>query len=165
MSKMRSDEKHFVKLLGEKLDERKEEELCKSASAFVNSFGIHEKEMISAIADDLDRNEQMTEIAWNWIYLAAERSRCRWNYDERNETSYEICRQLACTSTGAETRKYAVKKDTPGYRLAEYMSKEHRTLQQTFTGFVFMFMTETNEVFRQMTKEAGYEKLGRLALI
>ena len=44
-------------------------------------------------------------------------------------------------------------------------TREHRTLQQSFTGFVFAYLSETCPEFAELTEKAGYERLGRLMMI
>ena len=160
---MREYEQQFVDLLKERPVDRKL--LCKTASFFLNAFGIHMDEMAAEIEADAGAKALMDEISWHWINRAEIQSRVRWNYDDRNRLSYEICQNLCNTLSGEKIPTLASDEKCVGYELAVYMSREHRTIQQSFTGFVFTYLTATNEDFRKMTKEAGYNKLGKLIMI
>lgn len=160
---MREDEKKFIELLKERPVQKKN--LCKTASYFVNCFCINTEEMVAEIAADAEAKELMDEIAWHWIHRAYIQSQNKWNYDDRNKIAYEICRDLCETPKGEEIIRLSSDKKCVGYEVALYMASEHRTLQQTFTGFVFTYLTTTNERFQEISKEAGHPDVKRLPLI
>lgn len=178
--KMRTCEEEFVSILKE-TDNIDITRFCNTISYVINSFSIQTKAILDAINSDDTAQNRMNQIAWYWIRSAAYAYK-NGNYDERNRISYEKCNRLCDSETGKEVIplytndfnesdfKYCSLNDLDGKRCKEYlvsiyMVREHRTLQQTFTGLIFTYLTEQSSEFRRMTAEIGEDKLGYMIMI
>lgn len=173
---MREYEANFVELL--KTD-YEPETMTKTISNMVNSFSMSTKEMIQAIAAAETAKKRMDGISWYWIRTIGTLFKNPYAYDARNEQAYKICNKLLLTETDnvifkqtkdfdPETSDYyhepRFKCNNP-YEVAMLFTREHRTLQQSFTGFVFAYLTDTCPEFAELTEKAGYERLGHLMMI
>lgn len=180
---MRESEKNFLK----KLKESKEKdifdsvkELFEACSNMINSFSRPSVEVIKEIEKNSFLTEQMNQISWYWIRTAATNATKKNTYDARNEEALKLCWKLFQTSTGervisSNTKEfieqdfmYLRDNDYPyntGYLFSWFMMKEHRTLQQIFTGFVFTYLTKTNQDFCKMIKEIGEDRLDYMLMI
>ena len=152
---MRECEEKLVELLKTSEDEK---QISHEFSLVVNSFTISTKELIAAIKADDAANKKMQEIGYYWI-----RKSTTQDYDDRNEIACRKCRELVEAEPAIKEK--TEERKTLGYRVAELMARDHRTLQQTFTGFVFRHLSETDGFFNEAVKKAGYDSLGYLPLI
>jgi hypothetical protein len=182
---MTNREKEFIKTLKEshrKSTVKIVRELFVACSDMVNSFSRPDVEVIEEIRKDKFLTEQMNQISWYWIRTAATNASTNFMYDERNEQALKTCLQLFLTPKGTEVvtkntedfkeedlfgkiSKYENNRCDMGYLFAIMMSTEHRTIQQSFTGFVFTYLTKTNKDFCKITKEAGRDELGYMWMI
>lgn len=176
MSEMSKYQKNMVDQLKEHSYNPKE--LSNEISLAMNSFFIETDEMIQEITVDKNAKAHMDEISWYWIRIAAENFKEQYTYDDRNEASYETCFQLYNCKTGKKhmdkllpdfDTRYLSRYELPdlkgGYQVVIKMQRDHRTIQQTFTGFIFSYLTKTSSVFNKMANEIGYDKLGYLPMI
>ena len=170
---MTNREKEFIKTLKEshrKSTVKIVRELFVACSDMVNSFSRPDVEVIEEIRKDKFLTEQMNQISWYFMY------------DEINEQALKTCLQLFLTPKGTvvvtkntedfkeedlfgKISKYENNRCDMGYLFAIMMSNEHRTIQQSFTGFVFTYLTKTNKDFCKITKEAGRDELGYMWMI
>ena len=167
---MRKSEELFIKML--KLNNRKE--LIKTTSEFVNAFKINTKEMIKEIHKDNGAKNIMDEISWYWIRINSDSFKNR-RYDLRNEESCKICAQLYSTEYGKRcinsyTVEYHENDDlkqiqSDAYAVAKAMSMDHKTLQQTFSRFVFNYLYETNIEFQYMVESIDKDIISFLPII
>ena len=176
---MREIENKLVDMLSSN-SEINPEELCLIISDVVNSFIRPSKELIEKICENPKASSRMSQISWYWIkavnmYYENE------IYDDRNHFSCERCNQIYHSPTGnnyineytpaynEDDFNYSIKsllgKRIPEYLVSLCMCREHRTLQQTFTGLVFTYLTKTSEEFRTMTKEIKEYELGYMMVI
>jgi len=176
---MRNCEENF--LLALKSDEFDINLVCGFLSEIINSFSISTNEMIEEIENNLVAKMHMDQISWYWIRTAAEAFINKGNYDDRNKASYWNCYRLFHSESGEKsipdfTKEYNLmdfdfsvktleERRVSDYLVSVYMRHEHRTLQQTFTGFVFTYLTRTNQLFQEITKEIGEDRMGYMWMI
>ena len=112
-------------------------------SKSVNCLSFHADEIAQAIIKNMESSgtcrRRVYEICGSWMEVLRQQYRHH-RYDERNRYSAMVGNILSdvipdITEPGSPVRKY----------LTEPMSKEHRTLQQTFSGLLF-------RVIRSMAK-------------
>ena len=135
------NEKKLVDILCGKLelDEKTKYDISNS----VNCISFHADEIADGIIRNMEASEtcrmKVYEICGSWMEVLKEQYRHQ-RYDERNRYSAMIGNILSdvipnITDPGDPVRKY----------LTDPMSREHRTLQQTFSGLLFL-------VIRSMAK-------------
>ena len=134
-------EKELVDILCGKLELNEKTKYAVSNS--VNCISFHADEIANWIVKNMEASEacrlKVYEICGSWLEVLKEQYRNH-RYDERNRYSAMIGNILAdvipdISDPDSPVRKY----------LSEPMSREHRTLQQTFSGLLFL-------VIRSMSK-------------
>ena len=134
-------EKELVDILCGKLELNEKTKYAVSNS--VNCISFHADEIANWIVKNMEASEacrlKVYEICGSWMEVLRQQYRHH-RYDERNRYSAMVGNILSdvipdITEPGSPVRKY----------LTEPMSKEHRTLQQTFSGLLF-------RVIRSMVK-------------
>lgn len=100
----------------------------------VNNFCFNPKE----IAKEQEKSKQMGDLDICWIKILSSPT---YQTDLRNEASAKVGRQLAEISF--VKRKIELVDNQKMQKVAEKMSLDHRTLQQTFSKLVFYHFLQT----------------------
>lgn len=145
-----------------------------------NSFSFNGKKEAEAIAKT-DLLSEIKELCFAWIKLFGEiiPRDCPYVVDGRNRVSAYKCKMLVeilkddeeyCKLPEAlENSEYKRNKaEAKPYMVAWDMLRMHRTLQQTFAGFVFSFLSLfvfTDEMNNKATELFGYEDWQRNPMI
>lgn len=171
---MRKYESDFVELLKTDYNPK---EMAEKISYVVNSFTISTKEIIRSIISSEVANRKMNEISYFWIRIIGSLYENPHSYDDRNKQAYKICNKLLkCESENLilrntkdldsrDVNNHMPESTNAAFQTALYLTREHRTLQQTFTGLVFSYLTETCPEFVRLSEKAGYGKLGYMLMI
>lgn len=152
---MREDEKRFIEILKQtKIDCR---EAVSAISNMINSFVINTFDIVSEIRNDEKAKKNMDTLSNAWIYSCAECFLTN-RYDYRNEIACKLCLEYKMAN-------HIDINDGIWINIANSMTKEHRTLQQSFTRFVFKYLELTDENFYEKMKKAGYDGIPSLPMI
>lgn len=123
----------------------------------VNNFGFNPKE----IAMEQEKSKQMGDLDICWIKIL---SSSAYQTDLRNEASARVGRQLA--EIPFVKRKIELVDNQKMEAVAEKMSMDHRTLQQTFSKLVFFhFLQICNKRESQTLIHTMGDSFYRLPLI
>lgn len=142
-------------------------QLCNEISDMVNTLSFKPEKFVEAVLTDSLSRETFLQIALLWIDKMSNTK----EFDKRNEYSIEVSKKIAelenvksaiafyrkmftdenlkdfnfskCTSVDSFF-KTAVRVRCPiPVIVVEYMSREHRTIQQTFSSLVFYFLLKS----------------------
>ena len=148
---MRDREIKFVEDIKTLYEEKKDlEEVVRNLSLMLNCFGVSKKEIAEAIIRDSEASENMREISRRWIQILMFQEAAGF-YDGRNEYSVKLAGEIAeklridmDETIERDLRSYKRSADPIDY-ICCAMHFEHRTLQQTFSGIVFGFLSISEE--------------------
>ena len=152
---MREDEKKFLEILND--DDVSEEKAASVISNMINAFVINTFDISCAIERDENLKKNMDALSRAWILSEAE---CYLTdlYDGRNEIACKLCLKYKEANEIDEENGIWTK-------VADRFTREHRTLQQSFTRFVFKYLELTDENFYEKMKKAGYDGIPSLPMI
>lgn len=132
----------------------------------VNNFFVNSREIAEALFDSKKASITMDHIAAAWVAVLNGQYKQE-AYDDRNAYSTKIGQQLyKLPDIAAFIRKNGCAEYAPymrdkkktltcyhtGMYVADYMSREHRTLQQTFSEIVFLYLKQK---FPKLDKTLG----------
>lgn len=155
--------------------------ICKSFArdmeSAVNNFGFNPKEIVDAIMSDENALTAFSRISAMWIRALSFLSKDSWMYDDRN--AYSVLRGAYLeeddlfkkwmdeTSPIDADQLREVNKVFQGRRgniplmelsVVESVLRYHRTLQQTFSKLVFLFVDKTVSEVQRLKKEEFLEE-------
>lgn len=109
-------------------------QLQKLFSNHVNNFLFDPKQIHDEICKNNTARENFELIAENWIQMLAKQKSCCM-FDGRNEYACMI---------GEKLNPFLARKEIPTtiQLFSEEMSREHRTLQQSFSSLVFLYIAK-----------------------
>lgn len=154
--------------------------ICKSFArdmeSAVNNFGFNPKQIVDAIMSDENALTAFSRISAMWIRALSFLSKDSWMYDDRNVYSVLRCAYLEEddlfkkwmdeTSPINADQLREVNKVFQGRRgniplmelsVVESVLRYHRTLQQTFSKLVFLFVDKTVPEVQRLKKEEFLE--------
>lgn len=123
-----------------------------------NNFSFDRK----GLAEELRNSKEMKQLDLHWLVIL---SSDNYMTDDRNAIAARKGKEL--TEVPFLKRKLAnLKDDVKMVKICMEISRDHRTLQQTFSGFVFYYIliTATEKQQEQITSRLG-ESFYRLPLI
>lgn len=151
MRELTKDEKRFVELVSEaNYTEEHLKEIAATADAMVNNFGFHRTELCaSAMANEIAR-QNMIAMSCAWIAYWAKQPEYR--FDGRNKYAGMLCRSVAEISEFSKIAEHVLKTfsgkaytemiETPFSKYGSSLATMHKTLMQTFTGFILKCIAE-----------------------
>ena len=135
---MKETDKMFVQKLSE--ENANGTELSTLAGSMVNTFGLDVEGISNAIQDQPTARKNFAKIALSWIHELYD-MKLHDAYDGRNEFSVWIGAVLYnCLPIVAPRFKYEL--SPVGMEFSVKFSREHRTLQQSFSSIVFRFLSK-----------------------
>lgn len=152
---MREDEKKFLEMLND--DNIDKEKAASIISNMINAFVINTFDISCAIECDENLKKNMDTLSRAWILSEAECYLAD-HYDGRNEIACKLCQDYKEANEIDDENGIWTK-------VAERFTREHRTLQQSFTRFVFKYLEITDADFYEKIKSAGYDGIPSLPLI
>lgn len=133
------------------------EEIAACFSDRMNSLSFHPEKT----AEEQKNSKGMADLDLCWIKLLSDHS---YRTDARNEASAVTGRKLA--EIPFVRKKMELVHNEKMEKTAEIMATDHRTLQQTFSRFVFFhFLLSSNEKERQILSDVMGDSFYRLPLI
>jgi len=151
---MREVGKKFCEMLSRNVDEINLSELAETIDKMVNVFGFD----VESLANAAPTNAVPLSVAWVRFWSAQP----EWRFDGRNEIAGRICRQfvsmdafsaLESNQDELALQTFATLMTVPYTRSGETLQTMHRTLMQTFSGFVFCVLE------RQLKLDNGWSHL------
>lgn len=133
-------------------------EIAREFMRVTNNFSFDRK----GLAEELRNSKEMKQLALHWLVIL---SSDNYMTDDRNAIAARKGKELA--EVPFLKRKLAnLKDDVKMVKICMEISRDHRTLQQTFSGFVFYYIliTATEKQQEQITSRLG-ESFYRLPLI
>lgn len=133
-------------------------EIAREFMRVTNSFSFDRK----GLAEELRNSKEMKKLALHWLAILSSNS---YMTDDRNAIAARKGKELA--EVPFLKRKLAnLKDDVNMVKICMEISRDHRTLQQTFSGFVFYYIliTSTAKQQEQIISRMG-ETFYRLPLI
>lgn len=138
------------------------EEIFRSLELMVNSFSVHPEEFVDEILGDKSVSDLFDNLSACWI-LCLNFMYSNNLYDGRNEyacrTASELMRDDSVKAFISSKRGqfeqgnvFSMRNyisENSGAEIAARMTRSHRTLQQTFSRYIFLYIK----------KKVGYEKL------
>ena len=153
---MREDEKKFLEMLND--DNINEKKAASIISNMINAFVINTFDIFCEIEHDEKLKKNMDALSRAWILSEAECYCLRDNYDGRNVIACKLCQDYKEANKIDEENGIWAK-------VANRFTREHRTLQQSFTRFVFKYLEFSDPDFYDKIKSAGYDGIPSLPLI
>lgn len=137
---------------------KSEKEIASDFMRIVNNFSFNPKQL----AEELGNSKEMKKLAYHWLVVLSSNS---YMTDGRNEIAAKKGKELA-EIPFIKSKLENLKDDMKMIKIALEISREHRTLQQTFSGFVFyyIFISSTAKQQAEITNRLG-ETFYRLPLI
>lgn len=133
-------------------------EIAREFMRVTNNFSFDRK----GLAEELRNSKEMKKLALHWLVIL---SSDNYMTDDRNAIAARKGKELA--EVPFLKRKLAnLKDDVKMVKICMEISRDHRTLQQTFSGFVFYYIliTATAKQQEQIISRMG-ESFYRLPLI
>ena len=153
------NEKKMIDILSDPMADGKD--IANAISMAMNSFIIHSDELIKALQENEKANAIMDMISWNWIKVKADDFSDN-NYDGRNEIAVRKCYEINSEIKEGCITKPSTKREMT---ILLILTREHRTIQQSLTGFIFLYLRKTSEYFREITERIGKGDIGMLPMI
>lgn len=143
----------------EKVDFKQEaKEISDYFSRVTNNFSFHYQEL----AEELKDSKEMRQLAFHWLTILRSEN---YRTDGRNEKAKMRGQELAEVPF-IKKKLENLKEDVKLIKVAVELSHDHRTLQQTFSKFVFYYILITcTEKQQKELKEKLGENFYRLPLI
>lgn len=123
--------------------------IVKEFMRIVNNFSFKPKEL----AEELKKSKEMRQLDFYWLVTI---SSSNYMTDGRNEIAARKGRELA-EIPFIKKKMEKLPDDMYKLNIALEISREHKTLQQTFTGFVFyhILLTSTEKQKEQIIDRMG----------
>lgn len=133
-------------------------EIARDFSRLTNNFSFDYK----GLAEELRDSKDMRKLAFYWLRVV---SSTNYRADGRNEIAARKGRKLAEVSF-IKKKIENLKEDVKMVEICNEISYDHKTLQQTFSKFVFyyIFLTATEKQQKQLIDRIG-ERFYLLPLI
>lgn len=132
-------------------------QIAKEFMSITNNFSFDRK----GLAEELRNSKEMKKLALHWLAILSSNS---YMTDDRNAIAARKGRELA--EVPFLKKKLEKLQDEKMVKICMEISRDHRTLQQTFSGFVFYYIliTVTAKQQEQIISRMG-ETFYRLPLI
>lgn len=132
-------------------------EIAREFMRVTNNFSFDRK----GLAEELRNSKEMKKLALHWLVIL---SSDNYMTDDRNAIAARKGKELA--EVPFLKKKLEKLEDEKMVKICMEISRDHRTLQQTFSGFVFYYIliTSTAKQQEQITSRMG-ETFYRLPLI
>lgn len=133
-------------------------EIAKDFMRITNNFSFNPK----GLAEELKNSKEMKKLALHWLVILKSDS---YMTDDRNAIAARKGKELA-EIPFLKKKLENLKDDFQMVKICMEISRDHRTLQQTFSGFVFYFIliTSTEKQQEQLKSRFG-ETFYRMPLI
>lgn len=150
---------------------KKEEGWEKDLSRCFNNLSFRADKELEKIMKDTEAAESLEKIAAVWLHILCMKKE-NGDYDGRNKRSVETGVLIShtdagkCIMKGYEDAPLKYKRYTSqfhpnspgdGYDIAFRMAMDHKTIQQTFSSFIFEFLKRTTKIDLEM--EPGWERM------
>lgn len=132
-------------------------EIAREFMSITNNFSFDRK----GLAEELRNSKEMKKLALHWLVILSSDS---YMTDDRNAIAARKGKELA--EVPFLKKKLEKLEDEKMVKICMKISRDHRTLQQTFSGFVFYYIliTSTAKQQEQIISRMG-ETFYRLPLI
>lgn len=161
----KQDYELFIEKLNHASEELDPKGVAAAAGYLVNSFSIDRHGFVGCINQYYPLAKQnFTEMAVAWVHELYDMKLCS-EYDGRNEFAVFIGADLDdCLARFAPGINYRLTKF--GRAFAEQFRREHRTLQQSFSSIVFLFLSSllTAEELRSVDESMSHGRYWRESL-
>ena len=151
--------KEILTLL-EAMTPENEKELQKAVSRFVNSFSFDHKELVAEIQQSEPANANFRKIVAWWVTCLACMQNFNYYYDGRNEIAVrkgteisnhpaflafqkQVLGDIDATFEVSKMFKSWNAQKLDGLTFCQCETRDHRTLQQSFSKIVFYYLNET----------------------
>lgn len=133
-------------------------EIAKDFMSITNNFSFDRK----GLAEELKNSKEMKQLALHWLVILKSPN---YRTDDRNAIAARRGQELA-EIPFLKKKLDNLKDDMKMVKICMEISYDHRTLQQTFSGFVFYYIliTSTSKQQEQLIDRLG-ETFYRLPLI